>query len=254
MIRLISFEGGDGSGKTTQIKLLEAYLSARGQACLPTREPGGTPLGRMIRQALLEVGEKEISPPTELFLYLADRAQHVQEVIHPALKNGRIVLCDRFTDSTLAYQGYGRRVDLDMLRRLNQVASRGITPDLTLAHLLKRHELTYRTLVDLTGEPGIKDEEIIQAIEITVKYDGYVRRQLQQVASFKKLEERRIPATFEYDAVIGFSREVLEKLKRVRPASIGQASRISGITPAAVSLLLVVLERERRQGHSPIPT
>jgi len=131
MIRLISFEGGDGSGKTTQIKLLEAYLSARGQACLPTREPGGTPLGRMIRQALLEVGEKEISPPTELFLYLADRAQHVQEVIHPALKNGRIVLCDRFTDSTLAYQGYGRRVDLDMLRRLNQVASRGITPDLT---------------------------------------------------------------------------------------------------------------------------
>lgn len=74
---------------------------------------------------------KEISSPTELFLYLADRAQHVQEVIQPALKSGRLVLCDRFTDSTLAYQGYGRGVDLDMLRRLNQVASRGITPALT---------------------------------------------------------------------------------------------------------------------------
>jgi len=129
----------------------------------------------------------------------------------------------------------------------------GITPDLTLAHLLKRQELSYKMLVDLTGGPGINDEEIIEAIEITTKYDGYIRRQLQQVASFKKLEERRIPATFEYDAVIGFSREVLEKLKRVRPASIGQASRISGITPAAVSLLLVALERARRQGHSPIP-
>ncbi len=131
MIRLISFEGGDGSGKTTQLKLLESYLVARGEACLCTREPGGTTLGEMIRRFLLEVGVKEISSPTELFLYLADRAQHVQEVIQPALKNGRLVLCDRFTDSTLAYQGYGRGVDLDMLRRLNQVASRGITPALT---------------------------------------------------------------------------------------------------------------------------
>jgi dTMP kinase len=131
MIHLISFEGGDGSGKTTQIKLLQAYLVALGKSCVSTREPGGTTLGKMIRQVLLEVGKEEISSPTELFLYLADRAQHVQEVIEPALKNGKIVLCDRFTDSTLAYQGYGRGVDLEMLRRLNQIASRGITPDLT---------------------------------------------------------------------------------------------------------------------------
>ncbi|MFQ5903822.1 MAG: dTMP kinase [Candidatus Binatia bacterium] len=131
MICLISFEGADGSGKTTQLKLLEGYLATQGKACLCTREPGGTTLGRIIRQALLETGEGEISSPTELFLYLADRAQHVQEVIQPALKSGRLVLCDRFTDSTLAYQGYGRGVDLDMLRHLNQVVSRGITPDLT---------------------------------------------------------------------------------------------------------------------------
>jgi dTMP kinase len=131
MIRLISFEGGDGSGKTTQLKLLEGYLGSHGKGCVSTREPGGTTLGKMIRHVLLEVGKEELSSPTELFLYLADRAQHVQEVIQPAIKSGKLVLCDRFTDSTLAYQGYGRRVDIEMLRRLNQIASRGITPDLT---------------------------------------------------------------------------------------------------------------------------
>lgn len=131
MIGLISFEGGDGSGKSTQLRLLASYLATQGKVCLCTREPGGTTLGRMIRQVLLEVGGEEISSATELFLYLADRAQHVQEVIQPALKGERLVLCDRFTDSTLAYQGYGRGVDLDMLRRLNQIASYGIAPDVT---------------------------------------------------------------------------------------------------------------------------
>jgi len=126
----------------------------------------------------------------------------------------------------------------------------GVTPDLTLAQLLKRPELSYEKLCCMLGEPGITDGEIIECIEITVKYDGYIRRQLQQVARFKRLEERQIPAAFNYDRVTGFSREVLEKLKQVRPASIGQASRISGVTPAAVSLLLVALERDRRQAHA----
>jgi len=126
----------------------------------------------------------------------------------------------------------------------------GITPDLTLAQLLKRQELTYAELLEMTGETGPENEEIRDSVEITVKYEGYIRRQLQQVASFKKLEERRIPTTFTYEAVTGFSREVLEKLQRVRPASIGQASRISGVTPAAISLLIVALERDRRLGHS----
>lgn len=131
MIRFISFEGGDGSGKTTQLGLLEGYLVSKGMACRSTREPGGTALGRMLRKVLLEVGRKEIASPTELFLYLADRAQHVQEVISPALDRKTIVLCDRFSDSTLAYQGFGRGIDLDLLRRLNRLASRGIAPDLT---------------------------------------------------------------------------------------------------------------------------
>ena len=102
MIRFITFEGGDGTGKTTQLKALESYFHTRGRACVSTREPGGTALGGMIRQVLLEVGKQPIASPTELFLYLADRAQHVQEVIRPAIDEGKIVLCDRYTDSTLA--------------------------------------------------------------------------------------------------------------------------------------------------------
>ena len=132
MIRFITFEGGDGTGKSTQIRALERHLAARGRPFVSTREPGGTPLGKLIRRALLEVGKQPIGSPTELFLYLADRAQHVQDVILPALEDGKIVLCDRYTDSTLAYQGYGRGIDLKVLRELNQMADRGVKPDLTL--------------------------------------------------------------------------------------------------------------------------
>jgi dTMP kinase len=132
MIRFITFEGGDGTGKTTQLKALESYFHAQGRACVSTREPGGTALGGMIRQVLLEVGKQPIASPTELFLYLADRAQHVQEVILPAIDEGKIVLCDRYTDSTLAYQGYGRGIELKLLRQLNEIANRGVEPDLTL--------------------------------------------------------------------------------------------------------------------------
>lgn len=131
MIRFITFEGGDGSGKTTQLKALEGYLTERGKSCIATREPGGTSLGNLIRQVLLEVGNQPITSPTELFLYLADRAQHIHEVIIPAIEQGKVILCDRHTDSTLAYQGYGRGIDLGLLRSLNDIASQGIKPDLT---------------------------------------------------------------------------------------------------------------------------
>lgn len=131
MVRFVSFEGGDGTGKTTQIHALENYLVQQGRACVVTREPGGTSLGKLIRQVLLEVSDHEIAQSTELFLYLADRAQHVNEIIRPALAAGKIVLCDRFTDSTLAYQGYGRGIDLKLLGQFNDVADGGVQPDLT---------------------------------------------------------------------------------------------------------------------------
>ena len=124
-----------------------------------------------------------------------------------------------------------------------------ISPDLTFSQLLKRQEFSYQRLHELTGlsDEFTSDKEINEAVEITIKYEGYIGRQIQQVSKFKKLEERRIPLTFQYKSVVGFSREVLEKLERVRPSSVGQASRISGITPAAISLLLVALERDRQQ-------
>lgn len=132
MVRFITFEGGDGSGKTTQLNRLEASLKSLGRSCVVTREPGGTALGRTLRKVLVEVGEEPVAPAAELFLYLADRAQHVQEVIRPALQRGAIVLCDRYTDSTLAYQGYGRGIDLKVLREQNRIANGGLVPDLTL--------------------------------------------------------------------------------------------------------------------------
>ncbi len=131
MVRFVSFEGGDGTGKTTQIHALENFLLQQGLSCVVTREPGGTSLGKLIRRLLLEIGDQDIAPSTELFLYLADRAQHVNEIIRPALAAGKIVLCDRFTDSTLAYQGYGRGIDLKLLGQLNNVADDGVRPDLT---------------------------------------------------------------------------------------------------------------------------
>jgi dTMP kinase len=131
MVRFVTFEGGDGTGKTTQINALENYLTRHGRVPLVTREPGGTSLGRLIRRLLVEVGDQDIASSTELFLYLADRAQHVSEIIRPAITGGKIVLCDRFTDSTLAYQGYGRGIELGLLRRLNEIADQGTRPDLT---------------------------------------------------------------------------------------------------------------------------
>jgi dTMP kinase len=131
MVRFITFEGGDGTGKSTQIRALENYLVGRAHSCVVTREPGGTALGNLIRKMLLDVGSHEIASSAELFLYLADRAQHVSKVILPAIKAGNMVLCDRFTDSTVAYQGYGRGIDLSLLRQLNDIADHGVRPDLT---------------------------------------------------------------------------------------------------------------------------
>jgi dTMP kinase len=131
MVGFITFEGGDGTGKSTQIRLLQRHLIAQGKSCLTTREPGGTSLGQLLRQALLESGNLPISSSAELFLYLADRAQHVHEVIAPAITQGKIVLSDRYTDSTVVYQGFGRGFDVQLLLSLNKIASQGLTPDIT---------------------------------------------------------------------------------------------------------------------------
>ena len=121
---------------------------------------------------------------------------------------------------------------------------------LSLAHILRRPEVTYENILDAFGLERASDAEVICEINNRVKYDGYIQRQMSQISKFKKIEGQIIPDDFKYDEVVGFSSEVLEKLNSVRPRSIGQASRISGITPAAISLLMISLERRRRQNSA----
>ena len=121
----------EGSGKTTQIRRLERYLIRKGIPCKVTREPGGPPISEKVRKILLNPDHREMVPLSELLLYEAARAQHLKEVIEPILKKGGVVLCDRFSDATIAYQGFGRKLDLELIKRLNQLATRGRKPDVT---------------------------------------------------------------------------------------------------------------------------
>lgn len=129
---LIAFEGIEGSGKSTQIERLAEHLRNQGKVVLTTREPGGTRIGSLIRSILLDPELTSMSDKTELLLYLAERAQHVAEVIKPALEDGQIVLCDRFSDSTIAYQGYGRGLPIQQIIDINNWATDNLTPDLTI--------------------------------------------------------------------------------------------------------------------------
>jgi dTMP kinase len=129
--KFITFEGIDGSGKSTQIRMLAGELRGRGFDPITTCEPGGTPLGRHLRQAFLET-EETVAPLAELLLFAADRAQHVEFLIKPALESGRIVISDRYADATVAYQGAGRGFDEKTVNEIIQLATGGLTPDLTL--------------------------------------------------------------------------------------------------------------------------
>ena len=127
----ITIEGGEGSGKTTHSILLKEYLEKKGFKVLRTREPGGTVLAESIRNILLNPGSN-LTPLSELLLYEAARAQHINEIVLPALKKGKLVICDRFTDATVAYQGYGRKLSLSLINKLNAAASLGLEPILTI--------------------------------------------------------------------------------------------------------------------------
>lgn len=128
----ITFEGSEGSGKSTQIKMLAAHLRQRGYEVLVTREPGGTHIGEQVRQCLHDVKNKEMTAAAEALLYSASRSQLVREVIAPALEKGVVVICDRYADSTIAYQGYGRQLDLEALATITHFATGGLKPDLTI--------------------------------------------------------------------------------------------------------------------------
>lgn len=126
----ITFEGADGCGKTTQMKLLAEYLKQQGKNVVLTREPGGKGLGEKVREILLNY-DGPVSDRCESFLFLADRAQNIDIIVNPAVEDGKIVLCDRHIDSTVAYQGYGRGLDIERINKLNNIATNGKKPDLT---------------------------------------------------------------------------------------------------------------------------
>jgi len=141
--KFISFEGIEGTGKSTQAKLLQQSLLGLGYEVILTEEPGGTLISLRIREILLSVDHTNMKPLTELLLYNAARAQHIEEVILPALNRGAVVITDRFTDSTFAYQGYGRGIDLKLLESIDKIATNGLRPDMTM-------------LLDLDVETGLK--------------------------------------------------------------------------------------------------
>ena len=172
----ITLEGPEGSGKTTQMQLLKSALEAHGAKCIATREPGGTALAEKLREMVKHhQGTEPMTDEAELLLIAAGRAQHVRNLIIPALREGRVVLCDRFFDSTTAYQGYARGIDLDFIRTLNRYASCGCIPDLTILLDISPEEGFDRTASRLENLHG---RDRIEAAGIgfhRAVHDGYRR-------------------------------------------------------------------------------
>jgi dTMP kinase len=191
--KLITFEGIDGCGKSTQMRLLERYLTDRGFAVVSTREPGGTDLGRKIRSALLDGARGSVEPLAELLLYAADRAQHARQVIMPALAEGKVVLSDRFYDATTVYQGYARGFDLKLVNQLNELATGGLKPDLTLLFDLDAETGLERTRrrgdeAGVAARPDRLDQE-------PVEFHNRVRKAYLEIAAREPQRFRVIPAT-----------------------------------------------------------
>lgn len=197
----ITFEGPEGSGKSTQIRLLAEFLRTRGFSVEVVREPGGTPIGDQIRHVLHDTANTAMSPAAEVLLYSASRAQLISERIKPSLAAGRIVLCDRYADSTMAYQGYGRGLDLGMLAALTEIATGGLRPDLIL-------------LLDLDVSAGlsrrrIRGEEMNRLDLEAVAFHERVRAGYRLLADADPDRWVRIPADRSVDLVAVDIREAV---------------------------------------------
>jgi dTMP kinase len=189
----ITFEGIEGCGKSTQVMLLAEELRRQGYGVTLTREPGGCPIADKIRAILLDAANTAITPLTELLLYAAARSQHLHDTVRPALESGRIVLCDRFTDATLAYQGDGRALDRSLIEQLNRVATSGLAPDLTILMDCPVNVGLGRALARIDQIQGAKEErfemESLQFHEAV--RNGYLRLANNEPERFSVMDANR---------------------------------------------------------------
>lgn len=201
----ITFEGAEGSGKSTQIALAEDYLKGQDRDVLLIREPGGVRISEAIREMLLDVRYTEMTKECEVLLYMAARAQLVEEVILPALRQGKVVLCDRFLDSTLVYQGYGHEMGLDPIRRIGEFATQGLVPDVTV-------------LFDIETEKGLRraggNKDRIE--QRSLEYHNRVRQ------GYLKLAEED-PQRVRVIRVDRGKEEIFAQVKAVLDRQLGQA-------------------------------
>jgi dTMP kinase len=204
----ITFEGPEGSGKSTHIQLLAGWLRKQRRKILVTREPGGTAFAQTLRNVLLH-SKSAITPVAELLLYEADRAQHMSELILPALKRGQIVLCDRFSDSTIAYQGYGRGLDLSLIHTLNRIASFGRKPDVTI-------------LLDVPVDQGLrkaKKKGYDRLESAGLAFHRRVRKGFLKLAQKERSRFKIVPQQKKREATQDLIREALELwIPRLRPS------------------------------------
>jgi dTMP kinase len=190
----ITVEGTDGSGKTTQIKMIESYLQEKGYAVIIAREPGGTKISEKIREIILDNENDEMSAITEMIMYAAARAQLVSEVIKPAIDSGKIVICDRFVDSSYVYQGCGRGIDLKEIVDVNRVALDGIEPDITFFFDISP-KIALKRRREATGADRIEKEKMEFHMRV---YEGYKKLALLYSDRIVAIEsDREIEEIFE---------------------------------------------------------
>jgi dTMP kinase len=198
----VTFEGVEGAGKTTQLKLTEAWLRSLSHPVKTTREPGGTELGQDIRALLLQGGD--VSDRAELLLLMADRAHHVETLIKPSLADGCIVLCDRYYDSTISYQGYGRGMDLDQIAVINRIATNGLQPDVTLWF-----DLDVKVGLDRAKQVSGKPDRMER---LDLEFHQRVARGFRELAAKERDRIVRIDASQSSDSVCAQIRTVLQPL------------------------------------------
>ncbi|WP_027179543.1 dTMP kinase [Maridesulfovibrio bastinii] len=204
----ITFEGIEGTGKSTQITLLKKYLEEKGYEVLVTLEPGGSRIGKELRKILLNMESTDLTGESELFLYLADRAQHVSQMIKPAIDDGKIVISDRFADSTIVYQGYGRGLEPKLLRELNDVAVAGCWPDLTLLLDIEAAEGLRRATTRNIRDNKMMEEGRFEAESL--EFHSRVREGYLTWAALNHERIKEVDASRDIEGVFEQIREIVE--------------------------------------------